>query len=61
MARSLGLGVVAEGVESADQLNQLVRAGCNSYQGYLCSPPMTAEDLAGFVADWNAPEPPISP
>lgn len=54
MARSLGLGVIAEGVETADQLEPLVRAGCNCYQGFLCSPPMAADELAAFVAIWNA-------
>ncbi len=54
MARSLGLGVIAEGVETIDQLEPLVRAGCNWYQGYLCSPPLAAGELADFVLIWNA-------
>ena len=54
MARSLGLGVIAEGVEDPAQLDQLVRAGCNWYQGFLCSPPMAADALQDFVRQWNA-------
>ena len=60
MAQSLELGVIAEGVESADQLERLVRVGCTLYQGYLCSPPMTGDDLADFVVQWNATsQPPV--
>ncbi|TFI60247.1 GGDEF domain-containing protein [Sphingomonas parva] len=46
MARSLGLGVVAEGVETEEQLALLAREGCNLYQGFLCSPPVDVESLA---------------
>ena len=54
MARSLGMTVVAEGVESEGQLETLVREGCNWYQGYLCSPPLPLADLTAFIGDWNA-------
>lgn len=54
MARSLGMCVVAEGVESADQLEMLVREGCNWYQGYLCAPPLSGGELERFVTEWNA-------
>ena len=44
MARNLGLQVVAEGVESAEQLNYLASKGCNVYQGYyFCKPIPSAE------------------
>jgi diguanylate cyclase (GGDEF)-like protein len=49
MARSLGLEVIAEGVESEAQLALLAREGCTLYQGFLCSPPVEAEALAGMV------------
>ncbi|RYF27781.1 MAG: bifunctional diguanylate cyclase/phosphodiesterase [Comamonadaceae bacterium] len=42
MAHSLGLSVLAEGVETQEQLGFLRERGCDSYQGYLCSQPMAA-------------------
>jgi diguanylate cyclase (GGDEF)-like protein len=50
MARSLGLEVIAEGVETDEQLGLLAREGCNLYQGYLCSPPVTGGELLALVA-----------
>jgi len=50
MARSLGLGVVAEGVETEEQLSVLAAAGCNIYQGFIYSPPVPASELAKLVA-----------
>ena len=39
LAAELGITVVAEGVEKADQLAEAVRAGCSEVQGYLCGHP----------------------
>ncbi|NJC33435.1 EAL domain-containing protein (putative c-di-GMP-specific phosphodiesterase class I)/GGDEF domain-containing protein/DNA-binding response OmpR family regulator [Sphingomonas jejuensis] len=50
MARSLGLRVVAEGVETAEQLALLAAEGCTSYQGYLCAPPLSTDELVTLVA-----------
>ncbi|MFM9829156.1 MAG: putative bifunctional diguanylate cyclase/phosphodiesterase [Sphingomonas sp.] len=49
MARSLGLSVVAEGVETAEQLDLLAKEGCQYYQGFLCAPAMSTTDLAVLV------------
>jgi EAL domain-containing protein (putative c-di-GMP-specific phosphodiesterase class I) len=49
MSRQLGLNVVAEGVESEQQLEFLRRHGCNQIQGYLCSPPISASDFAAML------------
>jgi len=42
MARSLGLRTVAEGVETADQLDRLTTLGCDAAQGYYLDRPMSA-------------------
>ncbi|WP_296231361.1 PAS domain S-box protein [uncultured Pseudomonas sp.] len=43
MARSLGLALIAEGVEQQDQLDFLQAQGCHLYQGYLFSKPLPQE------------------
>ncbi|MBB5708964.1 putative bifunctional diguanylate cyclase/phosphodiesterase [Sphingomonas xinjiangensis] len=49
MARSLGLSVVAEGVETEAQLDLLAKEGCQYFQGYLCSEPLDVPALAQLV------------
>ena len=49
LAHSLGLSVVAEGVERQDQLIYLASCGCDTVQGYMVSPPMRAEALEHFL------------
>lgn len=50
IARSLNLRVVAEGVETEDQLAALVSRGCQEAQGYLFSPPVTAAEFQLLIA-----------
>lgn len=50
MARSLGLTVIAEGVETEEQLTLLAQEGCGLYQGFLCSPPVDSATLIGLIA-----------
>jgi diguanylate cyclase (GGDEF)-like protein/PAS domain S-box-containing protein len=45
LAGSLKLRVVAEGVERPSQLARLEQLGCDSFQGYLCSPARPPQDL----------------
>ncbi len=45
MAKNLGIRVVAEGVETTAQLNNLTALGCGHVQGYLFSKPMKASDV----------------
>jgi diguanylate cyclase (GGDEF)-like protein len=49
MARQLGLNVVAEGVETDQQLEFLRRHGCNQIQGFLCSRPLPSEDFSRML------------
>lgn len=42
LGRALGVEVTAEGVESDDQLRQVIEAGCDSVQGFLVSQPVAA-------------------
>lgn len=46
MAHGLGLRVVAQGVEQMAQLAALKRLGCDDYQGYLLSKPLTTQEFA---------------
>ena len=50
MAHSLGLAVVAEGVESLKQLAFVRKEGCDFVQGYLVSRPVVAEGLGQLLA-----------
>ncbi|RQH06910.1 bifunctional diguanylate cyclase/phosphodiesterase [Paraburkholderia dinghuensis] len=49
MAHKLGLAVIAEGVESAGQADELERLGCDQIQGYLLSKPMPAGPALEFL------------
>ena len=50
MAEALGHDVVAEGIETEDQLEFLQRSGCGLLQGFLFSKPMPACDLEAWAA-----------
>lgn len=45
LGHTLGLEVIAEGVETADQRNFLAMHGCRAFQGYLFGRPVTAEQF----------------
>ena len=45
MAKSLHLDVVAEGVESQEQLSFLIEKGCTQFQGFLVGSPVTKEEF----------------
>jgi EAL domain-containing protein (putative c-di-GMP-specific phosphodiesterase class I) len=49
MAHSLGMSVVAEGVESADILQLLSSVQCDEVQGFYLAPPMPREDLEEYL------------
>ena len=49
MGQALGMSVIAEGVETAEQLAVLRSLGCDQVQGYLFAKPMPAQELFKFV------------
>ena len=49
MGRSMGLEVIAEGVERQEHLDYLREIGCHQAQGYLFSPPVPAESFADLL------------
>jgi EAL domain-containing protein (putative c-di-GMP-specific phosphodiesterase class I) len=49
MAKNLGIGVVAEGVETAEQLELLSRFHCEQVQGHYFSRPLLLEELVEYL------------
>jgi EAL domain-containing protein (putative c-di-GMP-specific phosphodiesterase class I) len=55
IGKSLGIGVVAEGVETMEHARILRDIGCDFLQGYAFARPMPAEQIAGWMSkgDWR--------
>lgn len=53
MAKAFGLEVIAEGVETVEHGNLLLRLGCDQAQGYGISRPMPAEKVYDWVSHWE--------
>jgi diguanylate cyclase (GGDEF)-like protein/PAS domain S-box-containing protein len=57
MAHSLGMAIIAEGVETVEQANFLREAGAEVVQGYLYGKPMPIEAFAAMVGQTAKPQP----
>ena len=53
MAHTLGMRVIAEGVETYEQLAFLRRQDCDGSQGYYCGKPLPAEEFSELLVDWE--------
>jgi diguanylate cyclase (GGDEF)-like protein len=57
MAKSMSLRVIAEGVETEEQLNFLIEKRCHEIQGFYLSRPVPAEDVIALFRAQNEAEP----
>lgn len=51
LAGSLNIGVVAEGVETSEQVSMLLSLGCTAAQGFYFAPPMSAEATSRYILE----------
>lgn len=54
LGRNFGLQTVAEGVETAETLEQVRKSGCEIAQGYLFARPMPADQFAKWTRHWSS-------
>jgi EAL domain-containing protein (putative c-di-GMP-specific phosphodiesterase class I)/two-component sensor histidine kinase len=50
LARSLNMVAIAEGVETEGELRELLRLGCQQFQGFIAAKPMPADELRSLIA-----------
>ena len=53
VAKSFSLEVIAEGVETVEELEALRDIGCDRVQGYLVARPLRPQDVLEFVDDYD--------
>lgn len=56
LAKNLGIKTIAEGVETEEQKEYLMKNGCDSIQGYFYSKPLDMEDVVEFLKSFNSNE-----
>jgi len=67
LTRNLNMKVLAEGVESSEQLEKLAEYDCDEIQGFLFSPPIPAEEFEALFLTAASPgsgepvEEPVAP
>jgi len=52
MGQTLGMDIIAEGVETREQARYLKSIGCDIYQGYYCSKPLNVEKFEEFYVNY---------
>jgi EAL domain-containing protein (putative c-di-GMP-specific phosphodiesterase class I) len=57
IAHAAGMKLVAEGVETREQLMHLMKNGTDYYQGYLFAKPMSKGELAENLERFETPDP----
>lgn len=60
LGHSMGLDLVAEGVETTVQRDYLKELGCDLMQGFLYSHPLPADQIVNFVETWNRQIPAVN-
>jgi diguanylate cyclase (GGDEF)-like protein len=53
IAARVGMQVIAEGVETQQQADWILKHGCRQAQGYLFAKPMACADLLNWLSDWS--------
>jgi EAL domain-containing protein (putative c-di-GMP-specific phosphodiesterase class I) len=56
LAHTLNISVVAEGLETVEQVAQLQALECDTAQGYYFSKPLTREDAGEYILNKNQPQ-----
>ncbi len=53
LSKKLNLHCIAEGIETQEQADYLIKAGCDEAQGFMYSKPLPADELLDYVKDTN--------